>query len=148
MNFQRTAVKMDIMCDKIKSMKANEQIVAMFGKMSNVVNQQMNSVDTVQMAQSMDMLNQQMDNMMINNKMMGELMNQNSLTEDATADQMLNVLKQEIALEDSNNLNVYVPQKQEEITANQQQQFNKPANIQQPQQQANYDPFLDELKDL
>lgn len=133
-------------------------MVAMFGKMSNAVNQQMNSLDTVKMAQSMDMLNQQMDNMMINNKMMGELMNQDSLTEDATADQMLNVLKQEIALEDSNNLNVYVP-KQEEILSNkqnlnqqQQQQYNKPANMQQPQQQqqqqANYDPFLDELKDL
>lgn len=35
-----------------------------------------------------------MDNMMINNKMMGEIMNQNTLTEDATAEQMLNVLKQ------------------------------------------------------
>jgi hypothetical protein len=31
---------------------------------------------------------------MINNKMMGEIMQQNSLTEDVTADQMLNVLKQ------------------------------------------------------
>lgn len=35
-----------------------------------------------------------MDNMMINNKMMGEIMQQTSVTEDATADQMLNVLKQ------------------------------------------------------
>lgn len=41
----------------------------MFGNMSNMINQQMNSVDAVQMAQSMETLNQQMDNMMINNKM-------------------------------------------------------------------------------
>lgn len=51
-----------------------------------------------------------MDTMMINNKMMGEMMQQDSLVQDATADQMLNVLKQEIAMEESNNLNVYVPQ--------------------------------------
>jgi len=35
-----------------------------------------------------------MDNMMLNNKMMGEMMQQDSLVENATADQMLNVLKQ------------------------------------------------------
>lgn len=66
----------------------------MFGKMTHAINQQMNSVDAVKMAESMEMLNQQMDSMMINNKMMGELMQQNTLTEDATAEQMLNVLKQ------------------------------------------------------
>lgn len=66
----------------------------MFGKMSHTINQQMNSVDAVKMAESMEILNQQMDSMMINNKMMGELMQQNSLTEDATAEQMLNVIKQ------------------------------------------------------
>lgn len=85
---------MDIMCDRIKSMKSNENVVAMFGKMSHTINQQMNSLDTMQMATSMETLNQQMDNMMINNKMMGEIMQQTSLTEDSTADQMLNVLKQ------------------------------------------------------
>jgi hypothetical protein len=74
-------------------MKNSENIVAMFGKMTEAINQQMNSVDAVQMAQSMETLNQQMDNMMINNKMMGEIM-QPTITEDATADQMLNVLKQ------------------------------------------------------
>ena len=84
---------MYIMCDRIKSMKNSENIVAMFGKMTQAINQQMNSVDAVQMAQSMETLNQQMDNMMINNKMMGEIM-QTTMTEDATADQMLNVLKQ------------------------------------------------------
>ena len=44
---------MDIMCDRIKSMKNSENLVAMFGKMSNAINQQMNSVDAVQMATSM-----------------------------------------------------------------------------------------------
>ena len=93
LNFQRTAVKMDIMCDRIKSMKNSENLVAMFGNMTNAINQQMNSVDAVQMAQSMETLNQQMDNMMINNKMIGEIM-QPTMIEDSTADQMLNVLKQ------------------------------------------------------
>lgn len=41
------------MCDKIKSMKANEQIVGMFGNMARVMNQQMNTLDAVQMSQSM-----------------------------------------------------------------------------------------------
>ena len=71
LNFQRTAIKMDVMCDRIKSMKNTENMVATFGKMTNIINQQLNSVDAVQMAQSMETLNQQMDNMMINNKMMG-----------------------------------------------------------------------------
>jgi hypothetical protein len=62
---------MEVMCDRIKSMKNSENMVAMFGKMTNVINQQINSVDAVQMAQSMETLNQQMDNMIINNKMMG-----------------------------------------------------------------------------
>lgn len=84
---------MDIMCDRIKSMKNSENLVAMFGNMTNAINQQMNSVDAVQMAQSMETLNQQMDNMMINNKMIGEIM-QPTMIEDSTADQMLNVLKQ------------------------------------------------------
>jgi hypothetical protein len=44
---------MDVMCDRIKSMKSNEQIVGMFGKMTQAINQQMNQVDAVQMAQSM-----------------------------------------------------------------------------------------------
>lgn len=52
-NFQRTAAKMDIMCDRIKSMKNTEQTVAIFGKMSHAINQQMNSLDAVQMATSM-----------------------------------------------------------------------------------------------
>lgn len=50
LNFQRTAVKMDIMCDRIKSMKNNETLVNTFGKMAQVVNQQMNNVDAVKMA--------------------------------------------------------------------------------------------------
>jgi hypothetical protein len=52
-------------------MKNSENMVGILGKMTNIINQQINSVDAVQMAQSMETLNQQMDNMMINNKMMG-----------------------------------------------------------------------------
>jgi len=39
--------------------------------MTQAINQQMNNIDAVKMAESMETLNQQMDNMMINNKMMG-----------------------------------------------------------------------------
>lgn len=42
----------------------------------------------------MQTLNAQMDNMMINNKMMGELMQQGDVQHDSTVDQMMNVLKQ------------------------------------------------------
>ena len=41
---------MDIMCDRIKSMKANEELVNTFGKMTQVINQQMNQIDAVKMA--------------------------------------------------------------------------------------------------
>lgn len=49
--------------------------------MAQVVNQQMSNFDTVQMAESMQTLNNQMDNMMINNKMMGEIMQQGDVVE-------------------------------------------------------------------
>jgi hypothetical protein len=39
--------------------------------MTQAINQQMNNIDAVKMAESMQTLNTQMDNMMINNKMMG-----------------------------------------------------------------------------
>ena len=45
-----------------------------------------------------------MDEMMINTKMMEELMTQDQTT-DATADQMLNVLKGELAMETENQVN-------------------------------------------
>ncbi len=98
-----------------------------------------------------------MDNMMINNKMMGEIMEQTSVTQDATADQMLNVLKQQIALEDSNNLNIHVPQQEVNINKNvnqnnQNTMYTGNSTNSNPQggmkQQHAHDPFLDELKDL
>lgn len=65
------------MCDRIKSMKNNEQLVGTFNNMSNAITQQMGQMDAVKMADSMGMLNEKMDEVMINNKMMGEIMTQN-----------------------------------------------------------------------
>ncbi len=61
LNFQRTALKMMIMCDRIKSNAHNEKLINSFSNINHVVSQQMNQMDTVKMAQSMGMLNQKMD---------------------------------------------------------------------------------------
>ena len=64
-----------------------------FGNLSNVVSQQMGNIDTIKMAENVEMLNNKMDEMMINNKMMEEVMNTNQVV-DNTADDMLTALKQ------------------------------------------------------
>ena len=56
------------------------------------------------MTQSMGTLNEKMDEIMINNNMMNQLMQQNDGVETAQVGDMMNVLKQEIAMEETNNL--------------------------------------------
>ncbi len=41
-----------------------------FGNMTQVISHQMNQIDSVKMAESMELLNKNMDEMMINQKMM------------------------------------------------------------------------------
>ena len=61
LNYQRTAVKMELMCDQIKSMKNNEKMMQTFGNLSQAVSTQMNQVDTTKMAENLQMFNDKMD---------------------------------------------------------------------------------------
>lgn len=64
---------------------------------------------------------------------------------------MMNVLKQELTLETTNNLNVNVPQQQVIYNQNQQNQNTQYTNNNQKggmKQEQSHDPFLDQLKDL
>ena len=62
--------------------------------MTQVISHQMNQIDSVKMAESMELLNKNMDEMMINQKMMDEVMQTNDLVHDNTVDQMMNSIKQ------------------------------------------------------
>ena len=61
LNYQRTAVKMELMCDQVKSMKNNEKMAATFNQMTGLVSQQMGQLDTAKMADQMQMFNEKMD---------------------------------------------------------------------------------------
>lgn len=61
LNYHRTAVKMELMCDQIKSMKNNEKMMETFGNLSNAVSTQMNQFDTTKMAENLQMFNDKMD---------------------------------------------------------------------------------------
>lgn len=56
-NYHRTAVKMQLMCDQIKSMRNNEQMMNSFGQLSAAVSNQMGQVDTMNMAQNLQTFN-------------------------------------------------------------------------------------------
>ncbi len=91
MNIQRMGLKMQYIAGNMKTMQNNQQIMSSFQKMAAIVGNTMN-VDFEGMANNMQNLQKCMDEMMINTKMMEELMTQDQTT-DNTADQMLNVLK-------------------------------------------------------
>ena len=93
LNYQRTAVKMELMCDQIKSMRNNEKMVATFNQMTGLVSQQMGQLDTVKMADQMQMFNEKMDEVLINNKMMTEVMHTDEIG-GANVDNMMDALKQ------------------------------------------------------
>ena len=49
LNYQRTAAKMDIMCQRIKSNANNEQLINSFSNLTQVISQQMGQTDMVKM---------------------------------------------------------------------------------------------------
>jgi hypothetical protein len=57
------------------------------------------------MTNNLQQFDKTMDDMLINGKMMEELMNNQNGVVDSTADDMLNVLKGELAMETSNQVN-------------------------------------------
>lgn len=50
LNYQRTAIKMELMCEQVKSMQNNEKTINTFNYMAGIVGQQMGQFDTVKMA--------------------------------------------------------------------------------------------------
>lgn len=62
------------MCGQVKSMKNNEQLINNFTALTNVASQSMGTFNFETMSNQMEMFNNKMDEMMINNKMMTEIM--------------------------------------------------------------------------
>ncbi len=91
------------MCDQVKSMQNNEKMVNTFTSMTNVVSQQMNNLDMAKMGEQMQLFNDKMDEVLINNKMVTEMMQGNDVV-DNNVDHMLDALKQEIAVEDNTKI--------------------------------------------
>ena len=90
---------MEYMCGQIKSMKSNEAMINSFSNLAQVANQQMGSFNFENMSNQLEMFNNKMDEMMINNKMMTEIMSTQEAGTDNVVEDMKNVLQQEIALE-------------------------------------------------
>lgn len=86
------------MCGQIKSMKNNELFVNSFSRLAQAATQQMGNFDPTTMANQMELFNNKMDEMMINGKMVTEIMNTGETQTDNVANDMMDVLKQEIAL--------------------------------------------------
>ena len=147
LNYQRTAVKMELMCDQIKSMQNNEKIAQTFTQMTGLVSQQMNQMDTVKMYENMQTFNEKMDEIMINNKMTTEIMNNSNDIADANVDNMMNALKMEVAMEDKNKIiEGGISNNQYNYNTNQQQQQQQQQQMQEGPEA--HDPFLDQLKGL
>jgi len=64
-------MKMEYMCGHIKSMKNNEKFINSFSTLTNTASQQMGNFNFENMSNQMDLFNHKMDEMMINNKMIG-----------------------------------------------------------------------------
>jgi hypothetical protein len=97
MSIQRMGLKMEFICSNMKSMQNNQAIMGSFEKMSNMIGLSNNPNFEV-MSSNLQNFEKTMDEMLINGKMMEELMsNQNGIV-DSTADDMLNVLKGELAM--------------------------------------------------
>ena len=85
-------------------MKNNEQLINNFTSLTNVASQSMGNFNFETMSNQMEMFNNKMDEMMINNKMMTEIMSGTEVGNDAVVEDMKNVLQQEIAMEEKNKL--------------------------------------------
>ena len=75
-------------------MKNNEMFINSFNTLANAASQQMGNFNFENMSTQMDLFNQKMDEMMINNKMVGEIMNTQVIGHDAMVDEMKEALQQ------------------------------------------------------
>ena len=105
MNIQRMGLKMEFICSNMKTMQNNQAIMGSFEQMGQMMSYASNTPNFESMSNNLQKFEQTMDEMLINGKMMEELMNsQNGMT-DNTADDMLQVLKGELAMETANQVN-------------------------------------------
>ena len=79
-------------------MKNNETFVNAFSTLTQAATQQMGNFDATKMAMQMEEFNTKMDEMMINGKMITEIMNTGETQTDGTVEEMKQALQQEIAM--------------------------------------------------
>lgn len=79
-------------------MKNNEAFVNAFSMLTQAATQQMGNFDATTMAIQMEQFNTKMDEMMINGKMITEIMNTGETQTDGMVEEMKNALQQEIAM--------------------------------------------------
>lgn len=114
MSIQRMGLKMEFIAGNMKTMQNNQAIMGSFDKMTQMLGYS-NNPNFELMSNNLQNFEKTMDEMLINGKMMEELMsNQNGIV-DSTADDMLNVLKGELAMETSNQVNEAALIKQKEM---------------------------------
>jgi charged multivesicular body protein 1 len=104
MSIQRMGLKMEFIASNMKSMQNNQAIMGSFDKMTQMLNYS-NNPNFEMMSNNLQNFDKTMDEMLINGKMMDELMNNQNGIVDSTADDMLQVLKGELAMETSNQVN-------------------------------------------
>ena len=97
MNMQRMSMKMDNLVTSIKSSHSNQVMMGAFNKITNLMYYSKQPNIEV-MATDLERFENCMDEMLINGKVMDEMMNKNTNT-DSTADQMMEKLRMEMALE-------------------------------------------------
>lgn len=97
MNMQRMAMKMDNLVTQIKSNNSNQMMMGAFNKITNLMYYSKQPNIEV-MATDLERFERCMDDMLINGKVMDEMMNKNS-NADSTAELMMDKLKMEMALE-------------------------------------------------
>jgi hypothetical protein len=95
-------------------MQNNQAIMGSFDKMAAMLNYS-NSPNFEVMSTNLQNFEKTMDEMMINGKMMEELMSSQNGIVDSTAEDMLHVLKGELAMETSNQVNEAALIKQKEM---------------------------------
>lgn len=75
-----------------------------FSNLAQVASEQMGNFDAVKMSEQMDAFNTKMDEVMLNNKMINEVMSTNDIQHDNMVEDMKQALQQEIAMEEKNKL--------------------------------------------
>ena len=92
------AIKMDTLVGTIKSSQNNQIMMGSFNKITHLLNYSKQPNIEI-MANDLQRFENVMDEMLVNGKVMDEIMNKNTLSSDSTAEAMMQNLKMELALE-------------------------------------------------